>query len=173
MKTILIATDFSAASRNASFYGIQFAKALDLKIILFNAYHVPSTDTGLCESVSRYAIMMETDKRLLEEADSLDPKLDIVEILCDEGLPVDAIIKAANEEKVDFIIAGKKSIDKNIGKGLVCTAIELASRSNIPVILIPENAIYAIPETRVYVSEMRVNTGTTPKDKIKSIIELY
>ena len=36
MKTILIATDFSRASRNPSLYGVQFARAINANVILFN-----------------------------------------------------------------------------------------------------------------------------------------
>jgi hypothetical protein len=38
MKTILIATDFSPAARNASLYGVELANDLKAKIILFNAF---------------------------------------------------------------------------------------------------------------------------------------
>jgi hypothetical protein len=49
MKAILIATDFSTASRNESLYGLKLAKALQAKIILFNAYNVPLPAPALNE----------------------------------------------------------------------------------------------------------------------------
>jgi len=38
MKIVLIATDFSRASHNAVVYGVEFAKGIRAKVILFNAY---------------------------------------------------------------------------------------------------------------------------------------
>lgn len=42
MKTVLIATNFSPASRNASLCGIALAKALKANTILFNALNAGS-----------------------------------------------------------------------------------------------------------------------------------
>ena len=173
MKTILVATDFSAASRNAALYGLEIAKILNAKIILFNAYKVPSPAAGLGVSVSRYDIMMQTDKRLLEEADFLDPKLDIIEILCDEGLPEEAIINIANEKKVDFIITGMKGSGKNVRKIFGSTATELARKTNIPVIIIPENAKYSTPKILVYASDIVFGTNVHAIDQIKAITRSF
>lgn len=173
MKTILIATDFSNASRNASIYGVQLAKALNATIILFSAYKVPSPASGLGVSVSGYDIMMQTDKRLLEEANYLDPKLDIIEVLCDEGLPDDAIISIANEKKVDFIITGMKGSGKNVRKIFGSTATELARKTNIPVIIIPEDARYCTPKIMLYASDIMLDTSIQPIDQIKSITEFF
>src|SRR5450432_1916402 len=140
MKTILIATDFSNASRNASLYGIELAKTLNAKIILFNAYEVPQPAPGLGVSVSRYDIMMQTDKRLLEESDFLDPKREMIEIICDEGVTEDAIVNIANEKKADFIIAGMKGSGKHLKKIFGSTVTSIIERSNIPVIVVPEEA---------------------------------
>ena len=118
MTTILIATDFSNASRNASLYGVKLAKALDAKIILFNAYEVPQPAPGLAVSISRYGIMMQEDKRLLDEAHFLDPKHEMIEIMCDEGVAKDAIINIAKEKNVDFIIAGMKGSGKTLKKDI-------------------------------------------------------
>lgn len=38
MKTILVATDFSAAAHNASLYAVELARAFNARIILFNAF---------------------------------------------------------------------------------------------------------------------------------------
>ena len=173
MKTILIATDFSNASRNASLYGVELAKALDAKIILFNAYEVPKPAPGLGVSVSRYDIMMQTDKRLLEESDFLDPKREIIEIICDEGVPEDAIINIANEKKVDFIIAGMKGSGKNLKKIFGSTATSLIKRSDIPVIIVPEEAKFSIPKKILYASDSMSDTNIEHVDQIKPITETF
>src|ERR1700687_1450227 len=117
MKTVLIATDFSTASRNAEVYGVEFARAINAKIILFNAYMIskPVPAVNLIKKKG-IDIMMQTDKLLLDEANIFDPRLTSMEIQCDEGLAADAVINIANEKKVDFIIAGMKGSGKTFRK---------------------------------------------------------
>ncbi len=172
MKTVLIATDFSNASRNASYYGIALAKETDANVYLFNAYKVPTPSAGLNLSVSRYDVMMQTDKRLLEEANMLDPGNKEMEIICDEGPPEETIIKIANEKKVDFIIAGMKGSGKNFKKIFGSTATSLSKKTNIPVIIVPEDAIYKSPGTIVFASDTPVTDHEIP-EQLTSIIRLF
>jgi nucleotide-binding universal stress UspA family protein len=169
MKTILIATDFSNASRNASLYGVELAKALKAKIILFNAYEVPKPAPGLGVSVSRYDVMTQTDKRLQDEANLLDCNPGIIEIICDEGNSEDAITNVANEKKVDFIIAGMKGRGKNLKKIFGSTATSLIRRSDIPVIIVPEAAKFSVPKIILYASDIISDTNIELVDQIKPI----
>ena len=138
MKTILIATDFSPASRNASLYGIQLAKTLKANIILFNAFR--GTISELKNNSLRYDAMMQSDKRLLEEADFLDPEHEIMEVICDEGIAYDSIMNIANEKKVDCIVVGRKGNGNAIKDLFGSTATALTKNSNIPIIVVPEDA---------------------------------
>jgi nucleotide-binding universal stress UspA family protein len=173
MKTILIATDFSHAARNASLYGIALAKALDAKVILFNAYEVPKPPPGLGVSMSRYDIMMQTDKRLLEESDFLDPKREIIEIICDEGAGKDAIINIAKEKNVDFIIAGMKGSGKTLKKIFGSTATSLIKKSNIRVLVVPEDAKFSTPKTILYASDIMPDANIEYLDQIRDITETF
>ena len=159
MKTILIATDFSPASRKAAEYGIRFAKATGAKIILFNAYKVPIPAAGLGVSVSRYSLMMQADKMLLEEAEFLNPKGTLIDILCDEGLAEQAILNAAMEKNVDIIITGMKGSSKSLKKLFGSTATALARNANIPLIIVPEDARFVKPGIIVFAYD-----GTTDLD---------
>ena len=141
MKTILIATDFSPASRNASLYGIDLAKALKAKIILFNAFNggaFPSSEPK--KRKLRYDALMQSDKQLLEEADFLDPEHEIMEVICDEGTAYHSIMDVANEKKVDCIVVGRKGNGSTIKDLFGSTATALTKNSNITVIVVPENA---------------------------------
>ena len=173
MKTILIATDFSSASRVASLYGVQFAKALNAKIILFNAYKIPHSVPALTVGISRYDIMMQTDKKLMDEADFLDPKRTLIEIMCDEGDAENAIINIANEKKIDFIIAGMKGGGKNLKKIFGNTAASLTKDTNIPLILIPENAGYKSPEIIVFASDLGLNTDLHAIEELTNITQFF
>lgn len=149
MKTILIATDFSPASRNASLYGIELAKALKANIILFNAFKASaSSSPELKKSKLRYDALMQSDKRLLEEADFLDPEHTIMEIICDEGVAYHSIMDIANEKKVDCIVVGRKGNGSAIKDLFGSTATALTKNSNIPVIVVPEEAKFETNEAK-------------------------
>jgi len=163
MKTILIATDFSPASRNASVYGVEFAKAIKAKIILFNAFTVPNPPPSINVSVSRYDIMMQTDRLLLDEANLLDPGRKLIEILCDDGSPTDAIINIANEKKVDFIIVGMKGAGKSLKKIFGSTATALAKNTSIPLIIVPEKAKFKKLDIMVFANDAAVLDKGIPK----------
>lgn len=139
MKTILIATDFSPASRNASFYAIQLAKTFKANIILFNAFKA-DTSPLLKKGKLRYDALMQSDKQLLEEADFLDPERELIEVVCDEGISYKSIMDVANEKKVDCIVVGRKGNGSTIKDLLGSTATALTKNSNIPVIVVPEEA---------------------------------
>ncbi len=172
METILIATDFSTASRNASLYGVQLAKALNANIILFNAYKVPPPAPAFNASISRYDIMMQTDKRLLDEADFLDPKRTLIEIICDEGMAEDAIINIANEKKADLIITGMKGSGKNFKKIFGSTATSLVKNTSIPVIIVPEDASFKNPDTVVFAGD-NIDLDKDVPQQLKEITQLF
>jgi hypothetical protein len=66
MKTIFIAADFSTASLNACFYGIELAKAYQAKVILYTAFQVPILPPAAIDIVS--AIEMEENlNRILQD----------------------------------------------------------------------------------------------------------
>jgi nucleotide-binding universal stress UspA family protein len=173
MKTLLIATDFSSASRVASLYGVQLAKAFNAKIILFNAYKVPHSLPALNGGISQYGIMMQTDKKLMNEADFLDPARELIEIMCDEGEAGDAIINAANEKKVDFIVAGRKGTGKALKKIFGTTAFALTKHTDIPLVLIPENVVYKTPGTMVFASDLGLNTDLHAIEELADITRFF
>jgi nucleotide-binding universal stress UspA family protein len=173
METILIATDFSSASRNASLYGTELAKALNAKIILCNAYTVSQPGGALNVSISRYDIKMQTDKKLLDEAEVLDPTREMIEIICDEGVAEDVIINIANEKKVNFIITGMKGSSNNLKKIFGSTATSIIKISNIPVIVVPEKAAFSIPKVILYASDMTPGSNIEHIEQIKPITDTF
>ncbi len=172
MKTILIATDFSKASRNASLYGVELAKELNANIILFNAFRIPAPAAALSVRISRYDIMMQTDKLLLDEADLLDPKRELIEVICDEGLAEDAILKIANEKKADFIITGMRGSGNNFTQTFGSTASSLAKKTNIPLIIVPEKVLYRNPDIMVFASD-NLGSNKNMLEPLRAITQLF
>ncbi len=158
MKTILIATDFSHASRNASLYGVALAKEINANVILLNAYNITYPPAALNMCISRYDIMMQIDKQLMDEADFLDPKRNLIKVMCDEGVAEDVIINIANEMQVGLIVAGMKGSGKIFERIFGSTATALAKGTNIPLMIIPEDALYKTPENIVFANDsLRAN----------------
>src|ERR1700722_6528065 len=99
MKTILIATDFSAASRNAAVYGIALARAFGSKVILFSSYF------ELPDPVTEAPVIMMPDnmkkyvrKQLIKEEMAINTGSGVtVEIVCSDGPAADTILKMAKE----------------------------------------------------------------------------
>ncbi len=142
MKTILIATDFSKAAKNAMMYGIEFAKAIQAKVILFNAYAVPHPSPGLTIAVSKFDVKAAADSQLEQEAEEINFSL---ELCSEEGYGAADILNLADEKNADYIITGMKGSGKNIKKIFGTTALSLARQSHIPVIVVPENAQFSSP----------------------------
>jgi len=153
MKIILVATDFSASAHNASLYALSLAKEIDARIILFNAYKVPQPAPSVNVGISSYDIMMQTDRKLLDEADILDQSGKIIEIVCDEGIAEEAIVNIAHEKKVDLIVCGMNGENKNLKRIFGTTASALAKISKVPVIIIPENAEFKKTDVLVFATE--------------------
>ena len=124
---------------------------------------VPNPPPSINVSVSRYDIMMQTDKVLLDEANLLDPGRTLIEIVCDEGATSDVIVNFANEKKVDFIIVGMKGAGKSLKKIFGSTATALAKNTNIPLIVVPEKAKFKKLDIMVFANDAAVLDKGIPK----------
>jgi len=174
MKTILVATDFSAASRNASLYGIALARLLDAKIILFNAYQIPSQMPSLNVEISEYGVLKDAEQKLADEAGYIKQRNKVViESVCEHGEAERTISKIAKEKNADFIIIGMKGRGKNIRKVFGSTATALANSTNVPLIVVPEVAKFSIPKIILYASDILLDTNIQQIDQIKSITALF
>lgn len=173
MNTILIATDFSKASRNATLYGIQLAKEINANIILFYAYDIPTPAAGLNVGISRYSVKTLIDQKLKDEAETFKYiNMPSIETMCDES-DVDTIIRVANDKKVDFIVIGMKGRGKNFKKIFGSTAISLAKRTNIPLIVVPEYAQFKNPQNIVFATDAYINSDKDVPEDLKAIIQLF
>jgi len=174
MSTILIATDFSTASKNASLYGVQLARAMKAKIILFTAYQVAHQFAALNVQVSSFAMMEDTRKKLADEADALGNTADVqVQIVCEEGIPHEAILAIAKEKEADLIIVGMKGHGNNLEKLFGSTATSLVNDLAIPVIVVPDDARFNAPKNILYASDVFLDTTVTAIDQVKWLTDFF
>ena len=101
MKTILVATDFSDASRNASLYAVEMAKAFHARLILFTAYRQMSVPANESALIGASEDMGKVSQQLLElEAKAIYSEKEIsLEISYKEGFTTDAILETASSAR--------------------------------------------------------------------------
>lgn len=141
MKTILIATDFSNASHNASLYGVSLATSFNARLILFNAYQpAPLIQSQSEPFITTQSLASVTSKRLANESKAINP-MGTIEISGEykAGPAVKSILEAAGECKADLIIVGIKHPDKILQKIFGDTVTSLIRKSTIPLLAIPED----------------------------------
>src|SRR6185369_430844 len=111
MKTILVPTDFSENAINAFHYAVELSDALQAKLILLNARHIPVLASELqLEDITLGTMIEETTEQLKEfRTGRMEPGKHVdVEDLVMTGLAVDAIVLAAKERKADLVVMGTK-----------------------------------------------------------------
>jgi nucleotide-binding universal stress UspA family protein len=170
MQTLLIATDFSAASHNALLYGVGLAEYLNAKIVLFHAWQsfVPTADVP--EIVPDETLRQSSEENLVEEVQSLTTAGGVsIETLAKEGSPADAIVWAARDVKANWIMAGMKGSGKTVRKIFGSTATSLTRHSTIPLIVVPENARFKAPEAIALASDIDEQTDLRILDPLQEL----
>ncbi len=174
MKTILIATDFSEASRNASVYGIALAQSLNAKVILFSAYQVPSPMPSLNLSVSSYGIMKDVEQKLEDEANLIMQDTTIpIEQISENDSAENSINNIAKEKNADFIIMGMKGSGKNFKKIFGSTTTALATSSNVPLIVVPADAKFSPPKIIVLATDFDMVSDIASLDVLIKLIRIF
>lgn len=145
MKTILIATDFSAAARSAALYGVELARSFNARAILFSAWQpAPIPVSEIPVPITPDDMRQTTREQLAKEMQFINRGGSVVmEMDSSEGASAEAILKAAREKKADIIIAGMKEQYKGLRKIFGSVVTQLARKSSIPLIIVPETVRYA------------------------------
>ncbi|HMF71615.1 MAG TPA: universal stress protein [Flavitalea sp.] len=170
MDTLLVAIDFSAASRTASLYAASLAKAARAKLILFHAYMLPAPVSEVpYVMVSVDEMQIENEKLVRSEAEVLHRNFDIeVEGIVQIGLPSDEITSLAAERNAALIVTGMRGaggIDKLIGS----TTASVVRKSKTPVLVVPHTTIFSPVEQIVYASDF---SYTSSGDLFKPLTDL-
>jgi len=153
MKKILVALDYSPASKNAFEYALLLAKDLKATLTVLNVV-LPIMDRGdIPGEIIAFAKANERHRAttLLKKLTTYYPNKDEakfmqhnvqIDYLVKEGFFAPAIIQAAEELNSDLIIAGTKSGNQFSKVILGSTVKELVRKTTIPTLIIPENYKY-------------------------------
>ena len=155
MKTILVPTDFSSNAKNALKFANSLAQSLKAKIVLCNVYTPTVGKFNMISGIIAEEISMAklgTQKKL----DKL--KVECTSVNCLPvvvvGDTVDSIIDTAKEKKTNFIVMGTHGASglKKVLFG--SNASNVISKSEIPVLAIPQRYKYKKIEKIIYASDL-------------------
>lgn len=156
MKTLLVPTDFSNHGNNTIKYAGAFAQAIHSKLKLL---HVYTPSLGMHNRISGL-IAEETAAAKIKNKKTLDKLCDkYVKTPCatfvEIGNPVDEIISSSKNNKASLIIMGTHGASglKRILFG--SNTAETISKSDVPVLAIPQRYRFKKIKTIAYASDLR------------------
>lgn len=175
MSKILIATDFSTASRNASLYGMHLANAMNAKVIFFTAYEVAPPFAALDVEVSHDAVRVQMKQKLADELNSVTGtgSLMDIEIECEAGTPDESISIIALEKKVDLIIVGIKGSGVGLKSLFGGTTSALVNSLTIPLLVVPENSLFVNPKNLLYASDIFLDVKIMAIDQMQWLTHFF
>ncbi|MBK9511417.1 MAG: universal stress protein [Cytophagaceae bacterium] len=157
MKTILIATDFSAGSENARKYGLSLAKNNGHSVKYIHAYTPPVLDpnipVGLIEETFTETISVIEDnlKKIVEQDLQMGVKSSFLISYSD----INSMIEDASQDiDLEMVIVGKTGHTGFLDKVIGSTAEHLVNHIKSPLLIIPEEYDGDIYELICYASEL-------------------
>jgi nucleotide-binding universal stress UspA family protein len=174
MKTILVATDFSSVSQNATVFAAHLAKTLQAKIILFHVYSIPTTVTDIAlMMVSAEEIQKENEERIKKDADKIFTNFGVeVEWLVHIGIPSDEIKILADEKNADMVvmaIRGEGASSKFIGS----TTLSTIQKIKKPVLVVPKAAMFDGINRATYATDLSYSTNEERCSVLLEIVKAY
>lgn len=146
MKTILVATDFSASANNAVQYAAKFAAQQKAKLILIHAFSIPlggydaMAPMDTISSIKEFALK---ELKKLKEEILKHHKQQEIECSVELGNPVVVINDLATQLKPDLIVMGIIGEAGALKKHLIgSSTLRIAHESSCPVLIIPETCHY-------------------------------
>ena len=172
MKTILIATDFSAASNKALLLAAEYAKAFKARLIVYHAFRIIYTNNILVPpAVLQQNCKEELQNKLKELQGSFDNNIDVI---VEEVINIaDAILHVAEEKKAAVIFLGMNKRGRAMRKLFGSTASKLSHQSEIPLIIVPEEAHVILPKRIVLANDISKGTDMTILNLLREVVEKF
>lgn len=158
MKKILYATDFSKNAENAFHFALEIAKKHQAELILLHVFDNPpgwdySYMTDPIEAPMKAALKWKG--KLKEFFEQFDSKLEPLYLAIENTSAVQGILSAIDIQNPELIITGTKGKSKLEEIFLGSTIKALVEKSPVPVLAIPENAVYRDFKKVTYASDFK------------------
>jgi nucleotide-binding universal stress UspA family protein len=162
MKSFLVATDFSAPSREAALYAANLAKLFGAELTLLHAYLLPTPVSEVpYVMISVEELQKENEKLAIGLANQLAAQTGItVKTLVNIGMPADEIVYQSKEIGADLIIIGMRGENKAIDKFIGSTSAAVIRKSHIPVLVIPAGNSYSALTNLTYATDFSYTMNT-------------
>lgn len=176
MQTILAAIDFSEASEDALNYAAYLANAFNSRLVVVHAYTGTEAieNEPLLDLFELPTSLEDTNLRYLEtQMQGLIRKYTVkISGLVRKGKPVEVIRKVARNEKASIIVMGMKGRGKS-NSFFGSTTIAMIGKTNIPMVIIPEDAVYKPVETMVVAIDLRDQRPVSRFRVLNELIKRY
>jgi nucleotide-binding universal stress UspA family protein len=174
MKTILVPVDFSSTSLNAASYALQYAKQIGGKLILIHAYKQPLL-YPLYQGVEVSPEgMHEIKKKELEllgsQLSELAPLIKVEHMMFDGDL-VDVLSSLTDAMQVDFIVMGITGAGKLKETFIGSNTLAVAKNCNVPVLIVPENAVFTRITDIGLTTDFRDVINTIPDTIVSDLVK--
>ena len=174
MNLILVPTDLSPASQNATNYAAFLCKELQAKMMLLHVYMLPVPVSELpYVMVSADEIHLASEKALEKEADRIFEMFGSKpECLVRLGLPSDEIRDLEKERNIDLVIIGMKGaggFDKLIGS----TTVAVIRKCHKPVLVIPHQASFTPVKLVSYATDFSYQTNLKCFEPLKALLKRF
>lgn len=174
MNSILIPTDFSPASHNATNYAANLCKELGARIILLHVYMLPVPVSEIpFVMVSADEIQKASENALKKEADRIFETTGIeVEWIVRLGLASDEIRDIEKDSNVDLVIMGMQGggeFDKLIGS----TTIAVIRKCHKTVLIIPKEAKFSPLKSVSYATDFSYPVNLSCYEPLKFLVSHF
>jgi nucleotide-binding universal stress UspA family protein len=177
MKSILIPTDFSATSRNASLYAVNMATTIGIpKLIFYHFYETKLVFTPagkLDEAATIEPSRAKSEEDLQNFVDSLGTISEKIEVELYQGASSvnEGILEVSKITNPDLIIMGITGGGILKETFLGTHTLSVAKQGNIPVLIIPNKATFNHYGNVTILSDFKDVEKYTPVEKLKTILD--
>jgi nucleotide-binding universal stress UspA family protein len=177
MKTILIPTDFSDASRNAVEYGARLAQEKNANLVLLHVFHIPVVATDDPVLMPSFDQIEEDNMMFLKEFETeIRVKYNFtnsIESISKPGFLIDEIDDLVKEKNMDLIVMGIADAGKLSELLISSKSIGVIKKIHCPTIVVPENVIYRPVNTIVFACDIEKTEDTVAIDRVKNFVQLF
>jgi nucleotide-binding universal stress UspA family protein len=174
MKTILVATDFSHAARNAAKYAVEMALAVNAKVLLLHVYQIPVTYLEVPVLINEESIRNEAEaniKKLKGELDGKTAGKIIVETEVRMGTFFHELKELCREIEPYAVVLGSQGTTAAEHFFFGTHAVYTTKHLQWPVITVPQTARYAAVKKIGLACDFSKVVDTTPVEEISKLVK--
>lgn len=179
MQTILVPTDYSATSKNAALYALQFAEDVKASRVLFyHSYELPISVDPMMPTLQILSLddvkkVSQTgmDNFITNLKETYSTTIPMASV-CEFNSLAEGIQDIADRENVQLIIMGITGGGKVEEVLVGSNTTSVAKHTNVPVLIIPAECRYTPVEEVMLACDFKQVVETTPIQPIADLLEM-